>query len=111
MTRLAALACALVLLAACASGRKPYANDLREKNLNVNPELAGVRGAMHIHRVDGQCQTEYLGTLDLDRRPVAVGIPADGITYLVFDFSSSSLLRGSARTTQGTLFKPKAGHD
>ena len=108
----AGLACAiaLALLGGCAGGRKPYPNDLPEKNVSVQPTLSGVRAALHIHGVDAQCRTEYLGTLDLDRAQVPLGLPADRWSYLVFDFSSSSWLRGSHRMTQETLLRPRAGH-
>ncbi len=103
-------AAAFALLAACASGGKPYPNDLPEKNVSIRSTLAGVRGALHLHSVDTQCRTEYLGSLELDRPAVAVGIPADRPTYLVFDFSSSSFLRGRGRITQETLLQPRARH-
>lgn len=103
-------AAVLALLVACASGGKPYRNDLPEKNVSVKPALSGVRAALHIHGVDAQCRTEYLGTLELDRPTVELGIPEDHWSYLVFDFSSSSLLRGSHRMTQQTLLRPRAGH-
>jgi len=108
----AALACALAaaLLGGCSGGRKSYPNDLPEKNVSVRPALSGVRAVLHIHGVDAQCRTEYLGTLDLDRPSVALGIPADRWSYLVFDFSSSSWLSGSHRMTQETLLRPRAGH-
>ncbi len=107
----AAAACALglALLAGCSGGRKPYPSQAPE-NLSVRPSLSGVRAALHIHGVDAQCRTEYLGTLELDRPAVALGIPADRLSYLVFDFSGSSWLRGSHRMTQETLLRPRAGH-
>jgi hypothetical protein len=106
------LALTLVGLAmiGCSAGRKPYPDELATKNVSVRPSLSGVRGALHIHSVDAQCRTEYLGTLDLDRPTVAFGIPAERASYLVFNFSSSSLLRGSHATSSETLLRPRAGH-
>jgi len=108
----AVLACALALaqLGGCSSGRKPYPNDLPTKNVSVRSTLSGVRGALHIHSVDAQCRTEYLGTLDLNQPAVVIGIPADRASYLVFNFSSSSWLRGSHATSHEALLRPRAGH-
>lgn len=104
-------AAAFALLAACASGGKPYPNDLPAKNLSVRSTLAGVRGALHIHGVDAQCRTEYLGTLDLGQAALAVGIPVERWSYLVFDFSSSSFLGATrGRIRQETLLRPRAHH-
>ena len=41
---------------------------------------------------------------------VAVGIPADGWSYLKFDFASSSFLRGSHQMSKATLLRTRAGH-
>ena len=41
---------------------------------------------------------------------ISVGIPADGWSYLKFDFSSSSFLRGSHQMTKETLLRTRAGH-
>jgi hypothetical protein len=107
----AAAACVVAVgVVACTGGRKPYPDGLAEKNVSVKPALSGVRAALHVHAVDAQCGTEYLGTLDLDRPAVALGIPEDRLSYLVFDFSSSSWLSGSHRMTQQTLLRPRAGH-
>jgi len=106
----AALALACLLIAGCSAGRKPYPEDLAPKNVSVRPALAGVKGALHIHRMDAQCKTEYLGSVDLDQPAVALGIPAGRASYLVFDFSNWSLLRGSHAMSQETLLTPRAGY-
>jgi hypothetical protein len=109
MTRLAALALAAALLAGCAGGRQPYANELA-KNVEVRPALSKVRAAVHIHRVDAQCHTQYAGSLDLDRPSVAVGLPSGAWSYLVFDFSSSGLLTGSRQMRKETLLRTRPNH-
>ncbi len=110
-----ALALAVGLLGGC-SGMKPYPNSL-EPNLQIRTEtksgsvFSGVRAAVGIHRVDERCQIEYLGTVDLDKPTVAVGIPADRASYLVFDFASSSFLGGTrSRITQETVLRPRPGY-
>lgn len=113
--RLFVLLSAIGLLASC-SGLKSYPNTL-EPNLQIRTEtksgsvFSGVRAAVGVYRVDERCQIEYQGTVDLDKPIVAVGIPADRASYLVFGFASSSFL-GSARSTVSheTLLRPRPGY-
>jgi len=105
----AVLAGALVLLAGC-GGLKTYPEDAAPKNLTVRTAASGVRAELDIHSVDSQCRAPYVGTVRLDKASVAVGIPADGWSYLKFDFASSSFLRGSHQMTKGTLLRTRAGH-
>ena len=109
MRLLLAVLCA-ALLGGCTGGRKSYPDDVSPKNVSVRPALAGVKGALHIHRMDAQCKTEYLGTVDLDQPSVALGLPAGRASYLVFNFSSSSWLRGSHAMSQETMLTPRAGY-
>lgn len=101
------------LLAGC-SGIKPYP-DTTPKNLSVTTEapsgsvLSRMRVALHVHRVDAGCKTDYQGTVQLDEPAIRVGIPADRQSYLVFTFSGSSLLEGSSHMSYGTLLQPRAG--
>jgi len=105
----AVLAGALVLLTGC-GGLKSYPEDAAPKNLTVRTAASGVRAELDIHSVDAQCRAPYVGTVKLDKPSVAVGIPADGWSYLKFDFASSSFLRGSHQMTKGTLLRTRAGH-
>ena len=105
----AVLAGALVLLAGC-GGLKTYPEDAAPKNLTVRTAASGVRAELDIHSVDPQCRAPYVGTVKLDKPSVTVGIPADGWSYLKFDFASSSFLRGSHQMTKGTLLRTRAGH-
>lgn len=105
-----AVACALVLLAGCAGGRKPYAEDQSARNIAIRTQASGVRAALHVHGVDAQCRTQYLGTVDLDRPALEIGLPAGRTSLLVFDFASSSFLRGSRRVSRETLLRPRQGY-
>ena len=105
-----ALAVFCLLIAGCSGGRKPYPDDVAPRNVSVRPALAGVKGTVSVHSVDAQCKTEYLGTLDLDQPTVALGIPSGRPSWLVFNFSNWSLLRGSHAMSQETLLTPRAGH-
>lgn len=118
--RPARLACAVALafLAGCAgSGLQPYPDELPAKNLSIRTAtssgsaFSSVRAALAIHSVDGQCRTRYLGTVDLDRPSVALGIAADRWSYLVFEFASSGFLGGTrGRISRGIMLRPQTGH-
>jgi hypothetical protein len=106
---------AVGLIAGC-SGSRPSPNTL-EKNLRIQTEtesgsiFSNTRVHLGIYRVDAQCQIEYEGTIDLDKPVVLVALPSDRLSYLVFGFSSSSLLanaRGSI--SQATLLRTRPGH-
>lgn len=109
---------ALAQLAGCAgSGRKPYADESAVKNLSVRTATStgsaftSVRAALDVYGVDAQCRPQYLGTVELGQPSVAVGIPGDRWSYLVFDFMSSGFLGGTRSSiSRETLLKPRAGH-
>lgn len=99
-----------VLLGGCAGNLKPYPEEASPKNLTVRTATSGVRAELDIHSVDAQCRAPYVGTVKLNKPSIAVGIPADAWSYLKFDFSSSSFLRGSHQMTKETLLRTRAGH-
>lgn len=99
----------LLALAAGCSGLKTYPTEAGG-NLAVRSQMdREVRAALHIHRVDAQCRTEYLGTVKLDRPSLALALPGGRATYLVVSFDTSSLLGGSRSTSAGALLEPRAG--
>jgi hypothetical protein len=106
----AALALMSIALAAC-SGLKAYPNDA-PKNLHVATQTErGVRAALHVHQVKGECATRYEGTVALDRPALEVGVPAGQASYLVVSFDTSSFMAGSRSTSVGTLLTPRPGYD
>lgn len=106
--RLAVLILALGITA-CA-GTKSYRYD-GAQNIAVKSELdSGVRATLHVHRVDASCQTEYQGSLALDRPSVTLSVPAGRSSYLDVTFDTSSLLAGSRRMNAGALVRPRAGY-
>lgn len=108
MKTLAVLA-ALALASGC-SGLKTYPNDA-PKNLRISTQLdRGVRTALHVHEVRGQCETRYEGTVALDQPAVEVGVPAGRPSYLVVSFDTSSFLGGQRGTSVGTLLTPREGY-
>ena len=102
---------ALALLAAGCSGLKTYPND-GPKNLHVATQTdRGVRAALHLHAVNGECTTHYDGTLALDHTALDVGVPAGRPTYLVVSFDTSSFMAGSRSTSVGTLLTARPGYE
>lgn len=116
MRKLAALACALALLAGCAGGRHPYADAMPAKNITLRtstaagPVFSSVRATLDLYRVDAQCRGEYLGSVELDRPALAVGIEAGRWHRLVFDFASAGFLGGTrGRISREAVLRPRAG--
>jgi len=107
--RLYAVLLAASLLAGC-SGVKTYPDTL-PKNLRIHATVSKVQAALHIHRVDASCQTEYQGTVQLDKPSLEVGVPAGRSSLMAFTFSSSSFLGGSSSSIRyETLLTPRAGY-
>lgn len=103
------VAVVVLALAAGCSGLKTYPTD-PGGNLAVRTQMDGnVRAALHIHRLDAHCKTEYRGTVQLDRPAVSLALPAGQPTYLVVTFDTSSFLGGSRSTSAGALVTPRAG--
>src|SRR5688572_12530771 len=109
-----------VLLAASlysgCSGLKTYP-DTVPKNLLIRTETSSgslfskVRAALHVHRVDANCQTEYQGTIQLRDSAVEVGLPVDRVSLMAFVFTSSATLGGSSSSVRvEALLKPRAGY-
>jgi hypothetical protein len=96
-------------LAAC-GGTKPYRYE-GAPNVTVRSELdGGVRATLHVHQVNGNCETRYQGSLALDRSSLPLAIPAGRDSYLDVTFDTSSFLAGSRRMNAGTLVRTRAGH-
>jgi hypothetical protein len=102
------------LLVSCA-GVKPYPNTLK-KNVSIKTSsesgfLSKVRVELDIHSVDKQCQSAYLGTVNLTEPKAKVGLPSGKWSYMVFNFTSSSFLANSRSSINlGTILKPRSGY-
>jgi hypothetical protein len=111
----AALAVLVVLLGGCSSLR-PYPsvtpeNVVVKSALESGSILSSMRGSVHIHELDASCHSSYVGTVKLDRPSVALGLPAERASYLVFAFDGSSFLGGTtSSTSSGTVLKPRPGY-
>lgn len=114
-SRITAWLLGAVLLAAC-SGIKTYP-DTSPRNLVVKTDarsgsaFTSVRVSVHIHEVDANCRTQYLGTVQLNVPSVEIGIPPERPSYLVFNFHSSTFLGSSTGSINyETLLRPRAGY-
>ena len=108
MKRRALLVLAAVLAAGC-GGAVRYA-DPGGKNLVVRTQLSDARAVLGVHAVDAQCKPVYEGYVDLEPGVTQVGIPPGRLSYLVFEFSTSSFWAGRRGSiTQETLLRPRPG--
>jgi hypothetical protein len=114
MTRRVAAAAALAVACGC-STQSAYRSSALDNvfvtaAIDSGSRFSSMRGVVHVHEVDAACRTQYLGTVELNGTAVALGLPAERASYLVFTFQGSSLLGGNTSTTSvGTLLKPRAG--
>ena len=113
--RIAAGLLGACVLAGC-SGLKTYP-DISPRNLIVKTEatsggvLSRTRVSVHIHEVDANCRTQYLGTVQLNEPTVEIGLPSDRLSFLEFSFYGSSFLGSSSGTiSHDTLLRPRAGY-
>jgi hypothetical protein len=109
VSRAALAAAALCLLAGCA-GHRSYSGDYA-KNLGLRTSVqSGMRAAMDVYSVDGQCRAEHQGRVALDEPRMEVGLPQGRASLLVFEFAGSRFL-GSRRTsiTKNVMLVPRAG--
>jgi hypothetical protein len=105
-----ALAVLLLTAAAGCSGLKTYPTEAGG-NLAVRTQVeSGVKAALHIHRLDEQCRTQYQGSVQLDSSSLALAIPAGQASYLVVAFDTSSFLGPRRSTSAAMLFTPRPGN-
>lgn len=102
----------LVLTAGAASACSsihPYMNSAPE-NLTIKPDVRTGSARMHVYEIDNACNASYRGTVELNNLKVKVGIPVNKPSYLVFNFSDSSLFTGSSSVSYDLYLNPKTGY-
>jgi hypothetical protein len=97
-----------ILLAGCA-GTKPYAG-LPEKNLQVRTAAVGAAVVMSVHSLDSKCFAEFEGVVTLDRPLIEIGLPADRLSLLVFEFYSLGLSPGGRSLKKEARLLPRPGY-
>ena len=85
----------IMLLAGGCSTTKIY-KDVLSHNLEVNSETDSVETTLDIYSVGAQCESEYLGTVALDRSSIELGIAIEKPSYLSVGFASSSFWSSSS---------------
>jgi hypothetical protein len=101
------------LLAGCSS-LKPYRSSA-EKNMLVRVKNEGggffssTRPDVHIFSVDAACETQYLGTVDLDAPRIEIGLPVGQTVLIEFVFSKSTLGGNQAATAVELMATPRKG--
>jgi len=83
-----------VLLGGC-STIKLY-KDVLPQNLVVDSRIESVEATLDIYSVNGQCETDYKGTVILDRKNLELGIATGIPSYLVVGFAGSSFWGNSS---------------
>lgn len=103
----------LVALAGC-SNLKPYPND-HDTNALVRVKNEGggffskTRPDVHLYSVDATCQAQYLGTVELDRPSVEIGLPLNQTLLLEFVFSKSTFGGSESSTRIEMMTTPRKG--
>ena len=108
--KLLALISIMLLISGC-SATKLY-QDMLTHNLEVNSKTDSVEATLDIYSVGAQCESEYLGTVALDRSSIELGIAMEKPSYLIVGFSSSSFWSSSSGfiNYDFTLLPRKAFH-
>jgi len=84
------------------SGLKTYPST-GDHNLLVRTKVSGsfstkVEAFLHVYRLQGPCNFEYLGTVKLNRDEIRLGISPRQSTYLKFDFETSARFANTSST-------------
>ncbi len=92
--------CALPLALASCSGLRDYASTT-DQNLLIRTKTSGspltkVEAFLHVYRLKSACETEYLGTVVLDRDEIRTGLLPQQPTYLKFVFKTSPRFAGGS---------------
>ena len=101
--------CTALLLDGC-SAIKLYKSELPQ-NLEVISRVESVEATLDIYSVGNQCETEYLGTVALDRDILKLGIATGQASYLVVGFAGSSFWgNSSSYTSYDITLLPRKAH-
>ena len=113
---------AMAVVGSACSGLPTY-ESTSPPNLGVNVKVSrggplsiSARGVtnfgvfLHINAINPACAGAYLGSVKIDSSPAKIGIPADQLVYLTFEFSGHNFLtRGSGGTSWSSLLTARKG--
>lgn len=72
--------------------------------------LQDIDTLVHIYQLSSKCESEYLGTVELDGSKADVGLPVGQLLYMNFVFVRGGFFSASTSSTNiDTLLKPKPG--
>lgn len=100
---------ALLAVMASACSTHPYKND-SPVNMTITTDVRRGSADLHIYDIDNTCKTSYLGTVGLTDPKVRIALPTSKPSYLVVNFSSTSLFWGSSSTSYDIFVTPRAGY-
>ena len=116
MSKTIVLIATLCCLIVGCSGLKTYRSD-NQKNLYINTQtdargwFSGVDASLDIYRIQGDCELDYRGTVELRNSRVEVGVPAGEPAFLAFRFESSAFLANShSSMSYDVTLNPLVGH-
>lgn len=105
----AAAGALLATLTAC-SGIHAYKQTAPD-NMLITTDVRSGSATMHIYEMNGPCNLEYQGTVDLpDSDKTKLGIPAGKAVALEFDFYGRSVFTGAHSMSYETYLTPRAGY-
>ncbi len=110
LARRAAMAALLAALTAC-SGMHAYKQTAPDTML-ITTDIRSGSARMHIYEMNGPCNSEYQGTVDLpDSDKTKVGIPVGKPSALQFAFyGGSAYFMGTHSISYETYLTPRAGY-
>ena len=101
MRKIISVVSLLIVISGC-SGLKTYPST-GDRNLIVRTKVSGsittkVEAFLHVYRLQAPCHLEYLGTVELNRDEIQVGILPRQSTYLKFSFETSTRFANTSST-------------
>lgn len=102
---------AFVFILAGCSNLKTYPDNLA-KNIYVKTKVdSGVEARIDIYEMDDNCEGDYAGSVDLDKKTTRFGLKKSRLSYLDFRFITSSFFSASSSSSgMSTLIKPRKGY-
>lgn len=103
-----------VTITGCSSNKMYKSNEKNNLKLNTVTSTTGfmkkINAYLHIYGIDSKCESDYLGTIDLDKPTIHTGLPINKLLYLDLVFVNSHSMGGpSSAIHTETLMTPKKG--
>ncbi len=102
----------LALIAGMASGcssTHPYASSTPE-NMTITTDVRSGTANLDVYSVEAPCKTNYEGTVDLSDAKLRIGVPANKLICLEFNFDGGNYFTGYRHTYYRMYLTPRAGY-